>query len=86
VFRGATPQRSPQDTWYVPYEVFPNPVYDDFCSGIAYILSNEQTKTFFEYSLNFYLPRFSDFIEDVYIGNSQSFSIYFVKFYFNNSI
>ena len=68
VFHRAKPRRDPENPWYVSYEDFPDPVYHDFCSGIAYILSNEQTKTFFEYSLNFYKPKFSEYIEDVYIG------------------
>ena len=68
VFLRAKPKRDPENPWYVSYDDFPDPVYPDFCSGVAYILSNGQTKTFFEYSLNFYKPKFSEYIEDVYIG------------------
>ena len=68
VFHGAIPQRFAEGTWYVSIEDFPDPVYHDFCSGVAYILSNELIKAFFEYSLNFYKRKFSEYIEDVYIG------------------
>ena len=68
VFHGAVPQRFAQGTWYVSFEEFPDEIYPDFCSGVAYLLSSKLTKKYFEYSLNFYKRKFSEYIEDVYIG------------------
>lgn len=62
------PQRNPESKWHVSVKDFEGEIYDDFCSGIAYILSTDLTKRMYDYSLNFYMPRFSDFLEDVYVG------------------
>lgn len=55
----ATVVRDPSSKFYVSFKDYANPKYDDYCGGSAYILSTELTKTFFDYSLNFYLPPFS---------------------------
>lgn len=62
---GIVPQRNSSNPHYIPIEVFSESYYDDFCNGTAYILSSELAKTFYEYSLNFSIPLFSDYIKGI---------------------
>lgn len=65
LFYGQGPHRNPKSAFYVPVEVFPGNDYPPFPSGIAYIISGELAKKFFEYSLNFYLRIYSDYLEGI---------------------
>ncbi|CAH2311869.1 beta-1,3-galactosyltransferase 2-like, partial [Pelobates cultripes] len=41
VFKDPVPHRSKESKWYVPYSVYPESRYPNFCSGTGYVLSGD---------------------------------------------
>ena len=68
VVHNAWVKRDKNSKFYIPYSVFNRSQYDTYAEGSAYILTNELTSTFYEKSLRFYVPIFSDWLEDILIG------------------
>ncbi|XP_022087477.1 beta-1,3-galactosyltransferase 1-like [Acanthaster planci] len=60
----SAPRRRPNNKWYMPKQLFPDPVYPSYVTGGGYVLSNDVVRKVYEKSLDTrYLP-----IEDVFVG------------------
>jgi hypothetical protein len=68
MWQNAYPKRDNNSLWFVTFEEFKGNVYDPFPSGTALILTNDLSKSFYDYALGFPVPPFSVWMDDVYFG------------------
>jgi len=68
MWQKAYPKRDQKSLWYVTNEEFSGNVYDPFPSGTALVLTNDLSKSFYDYALGFPAPPFSVWMDDVYFG------------------
>ena len=61
-------KRDMNSKFFIPYSVFNHSYYDTYAEGSTYILTSELASVFYNKSLNFYVPIFSDWLEDILIG------------------
>ena len=66
--RGVSPIRDLNSKFYVSEKEYPNPTYDPYIEGSAYLFTTDLAAIFYKKYLDFYYPPFSIWLEDVYIG------------------